>query len=405
MWHRYACVRQADQSDCGAAALATITLHYRRPIALQRLRDLAGTDRVGTNLRGLLHAAEALGFSAKGVNGSYDALPQVPLPAIAHVKTAEGLGHFVVLYRIKKDAVLVADPARGIQRLSRSAFCQRWTGYLLLLVPEQHVSPSATGSAPISPWRRFLDLLSAHTSVLTEAHCCALLWICFSLVLSFLATMTAAEGQPVSITLIEAGARWKYLDNGSNQGTAWRGRTFNDSSWKAGPAPLGYGECGLPPLQTPVNDGPDTNRFITTCFRQAVEIAEPAVYTGFTLSMRRDDGAVVYVNGSEVWRTNMPSGTITSTTTATTTVGGADEARFYTAQLAPGVLVPGSNVVAVEVHQLSPTSSDLCFDLQLIGLPIPILVGAGDIAACNSTGDEATAALPLRFSPGTVATC
>src|ERR671924_2012021 len=98
MWRRYACVRQVDQSDCGAAALATVALHYRRPIALQRLRDLAGTDRVGTNLLGLVHAAEALGFMAKGLKGPYEALPRVPLPAIAHVKTEEGLGHFVVLY-------------------------------------------------------------------------------------------------------------------------------------------------------------------------------------------------------------------------------------------------------------------------------------------------------------------
>lgn len=175
MVSRYACVRQTGQSDCGAAALATVALHYRRPIALQRLRDLAGTDRIGTNLSGLLQAAETLGFSAKGVKGQYEALPQVPLPAIAHVKTEEGLGHFVVLYRTKKNAVVVADPARGIQKLSRDEFCRRWTGYLLLVVPEQQMSPAVSGSAPVSPWRRFLGLLSAHTPVLAEAFWCALL--------------------------------------------------------------------------------------------------------------------------------------------------------------------------------------------------------------------------------------
>ena len=175
MLHRYACIRQTDQSDCGAAALATVALHYRRPIGLQQLRDLAGTDRIGTNLLGLLQAAERLGFAAKGVQGAYDALSQVPLPAIAHVKTEEGLGHFVVLYRVKKNAVVVADPASGIQTLGRDAFCQRWTGYLLLLVPEQPGSPVASGSAPVSPWRRFLGLLSAHISVLVEAFVCALL--------------------------------------------------------------------------------------------------------------------------------------------------------------------------------------------------------------------------------------
>ena len=119
MWRRYAFVRQNDQSDCGAAALATIALHHRVPIGLQHMRDLAGTDRIGTNLLGLLHAAEALGFSAKAVKGPFEALAGVPLPAVAHLKTDEGLGHFVVLHRVdhrvRKDFVVVADPARGIQ--------------------------------------------------------------------------------------------------------------------------------------------------------------------------------------------------------------------------------------------------------------------------------------------------
>jgi ATP-binding cassette subfamily B protein len=175
MLRRYPCVRQSDQSDCGAAALATVALHYRRPIGVHQLRDLTGTDRVGTNLLGLLQAAEKLGFSAKGVKGPYEALPQVPLPAIAHVKTEEGLGHFVVLFKVQRDTVVVADPARGIQKLSRDAFCQRWTGYLLVLVPEQSAPPSKIGSPPERPLHRFLALLRFHTPVLVEAFCCALL--------------------------------------------------------------------------------------------------------------------------------------------------------------------------------------------------------------------------------------
>src|SRR4051812_47443535 len=119
MFRRYVFVRQNDQSDCGAAALATVALHYRTPIGLQQMRELAGTDRVGTNLLGLLRAAEKLGFSAKGVKGTYDALPGVPLPAIAHVRNAEGLGHFVVVHRVTSNDVVVADPARGVETLSR----------------------------------------------------------------------------------------------------------------------------------------------------------------------------------------------------------------------------------------------------------------------------------------------
>jgi ATP-binding cassette subfamily B protein len=175
MFRRYACVRQDDWSDCGAAALATIALHHGRPIAVQRLRELTGTDRVGTNLLGLVRAAERLGFSAQALKGPYEALPTVPLPAIAHVRTAEGLGHFVVLHRVKQDGVVVADPGRGVRELTRDEFGRCWTGYLLVAVPECGSAPRARTGAPVGPWHRFLGLLSAHNPVLVEAFFCALL--------------------------------------------------------------------------------------------------------------------------------------------------------------------------------------------------------------------------------------
>src|SRR5688572_32826462 len=104
MFKRFHCVRQADGSDCGAAALATIARHHGMEFGLQKMRGLAGTDRVGTNLLGLVQAAERMGFAAKGVKGPYEALAAAPLPAIAHIKTEEGLGHFVVLYRATRNS-------------------------------------------------------------------------------------------------------------------------------------------------------------------------------------------------------------------------------------------------------------------------------------------------------------
>jgi ATP-binding cassette subfamily B protein len=172
---RYALVRQIDSSDCGAAALATVALHYRLPLGLQQLRDLAGTGRAGTNLLSLIQAAETLGFAAKGVKGPYETLSQVPLPAIAHVKKEGGPGHFVVLYRVKKQGVVVADPAFGIQKLSRDEFCGRWTGHLLLVAPEQQTLRPGICGVPVAPWSRFLSLLRCHIPLLVEAFCCALL--------------------------------------------------------------------------------------------------------------------------------------------------------------------------------------------------------------------------------------
>lgn len=174
MWRRFICVRQHDQSDCGAAALATIARHYRLPIAVQRMRELAGTDRIGTNLLGLVEAAERLGFSAKAVKGPFEALTQVPLPAVAHVRTEEGLGHFVVIHRITASKVVVADPARGVRKLTHEEFRSRWTGYLLLIAPEQIERPG-TDAPPRGPLSRFLGLLQFHRGMLAEAVGCAVL--------------------------------------------------------------------------------------------------------------------------------------------------------------------------------------------------------------------------------------
>lgn len=174
MFRRYSLVRQNDQTDCGAAALATIALHYRCPVGLHQLRDLSGTDRTGTNLSGLLYAAKQSGFAAKGVKSSYEALTQVPLPAVAYITNEDGRKHFVVLHRVRENAVIVADPGRGIENMPRDRFCQCWTGYLLLVVPAQRVISNSTVRCP-SPMRRFLRLIGHHTSALAEASLCALL--------------------------------------------------------------------------------------------------------------------------------------------------------------------------------------------------------------------------------------
>jgi ATP-binding cassette subfamily B protein len=175
MFRRPAFVRQDDQTDCGAAALATVAMHHRVPIGVQRLRDLAGTDRAGTNLQGLVEAAGQIGFVAKAAKGTFESLRAVPLPAIAHVVTEDGFGHFVVLHRVSRNAVLVADPARGLVRLSHEDFRHRWTGKLLILQVDAVRSSEASGAAPRSPWSRFLTLLAGHRGVLLEGFVCALL--------------------------------------------------------------------------------------------------------------------------------------------------------------------------------------------------------------------------------------
>jgi ATP-binding cassette subfamily B protein len=175
VWRRFPLVRQFDQSDCGAAALASVARYYRVSLSLQQMRDLAGTDRLGANFYGLRRAAEELGFAAQGVHGQFEALAQLPLPAVAHVKNPDNAGHFVVVYRIKADQVIVGDPARGVEKWSRAEFAKRWTGYLLLVVPEEEPVVRRAHKTPPSPWRRFAGLLAGHRGPLLEAFACALL--------------------------------------------------------------------------------------------------------------------------------------------------------------------------------------------------------------------------------------
>ncbi|THU34201.1 T9SS type A sorting domain-containing protein [Niastella caeni] len=161
--------------------------------------------------------------------------------------------------------------------------------------------------------------------------------------------------------LVPSGSIWKYLDNGSNQGTAWRTTSFNDGSWKSGPALLGYGHGDE---ATVVNGGPSGNRYTTTYFRKTISNASNL--SNYTLRVRRDDGIVVYINGEEEYRNNMPSGTIAYNTWASTTASD-DGYTWFSTTLATGSLVTGTNVIAVEIHQRKPTSNDITFDLELTG--------------------------------------
>ncbi len=166
-------------------------------------------------------------------------------------------------------------------------------------------------------------------------------------------------------TFFDAGAEWKYLDNGTNQGTAWGNNGFDDSGWSSGYAQFGYGDGDE---TTVVSYGPNSSsKYITTYFRKSFNITDASAFQDLTLEILRDDGAVVYLNGNEVARTNMPTSSITYTTLASSAVGSTDETTFFSYTVNSQYLVDGANVIAVEVHQSSAASSDLSFDMKLYG--------------------------------------
>jgi len=185
-------------------------------------------------------------------------------------------------------------------------------------------------------------------------------------------TVSEGASQPVyfyekdtSTVLVATGSTWRYLDDGSDQGTAWREPDFDDSGWASGPAQLGYGDGDE---ATVVSYGGDpNNKHITTYFRHSFDLADASIFESLTLRVLRDDGAVVYLNGVEVFRTNMPDGAIDYTTLAASTVSGSDESKFFVAGVDPSLLHDGPNVLAAEIHQAAATSSDISFDLELRG--------------------------------------
>lgn len=136
MFKKFYSIKQQDMKDCGAACLATITQQYGLKYPISKIREVAGTDNQGTNAYGVIKAAEKLGFTAKGVKGNQEAFfEEFPLPAIAHVVIDQTLLHYVVIHKISKKEVLIADPAKGLVKYTPEKFFEIWTGILILMVP------------------------------------------------------------------------------------------------------------------------------------------------------------------------------------------------------------------------------------------------------------------------------
>ncbi len=168
------------------------------------------------------------------------------------------------------------------------------------------------------------------------------------------------------VALVPFGSTWKYRDNGSNQGTPWRAIGFNDSGWASGPGELGYGDGDE---ATVVSYGPNASaKYITTYFRKTLNIPDVNAYAGYLLSVKRDDGFVVYLNGTEVMRQNLDQVTITYTTLAYQAIADSEEPKLMRQVLTPAQFVNGDNTIAVEMHQSAGSSSDLSFNLELLGL-------------------------------------
>ena len=187
-------------------------------------------------------------------------------------------------------------------------------------------------------------------------------------------------GEPSGIvteTLVAEESQWQYLDAGNvpstSAGNDWR---VDDPGWTdSGNARLGYGDSEDRTVVDFIDTDPDdagTQKNITTYFRREFNVTDASRFTDLTLRLLRDDGALVFLNGQEIVRSNLPAGPITSTTTAESVVGNSNEDTFFPFNInladpnGSAGLLEGLNVLAVEIHQINESSSDISFDLELV---------------------------------------
>ncbi|MHC4743071.1 MAG: lamin tail domain-containing protein, partial [Planctomycetota bacterium] len=189
----------------------------------------------------------------------------------------------------------------------------------------------------------------------------------------------------VSETILERGSDWMYLDDGSDgggpdDGLNWYAHPdYDDSWWSEGPAELGYGDAGQGrPEATVIDSGPAGQHYITSYFRHTFEANDVSRYGSLQLGILVDDGAVVYLNGQEVEnaRSNLPAGDIDYKTRALVNIGMPEEYTFSYYRVDATMLNEGTNVLAVEIHQLAPENPDVSFDLELSGVLPPEGEGA-----------------------------
>ncbi len=167
-------VKQRDITDCGAACLASITAHYELQLPVARIRQLASTDKKGTNVLGMIEAAEKLGFQAKGVKGSFESLFKIPKPAIAHIIVKEVLHHYVVIYNATQSHIEVMDPGDGqVHKHTHEEFKKIWTGVLILLLPSETFQK---GNRKESVSSRFWHLVRPHKNMMVQALFGALIY-------------------------------------------------------------------------------------------------------------------------------------------------------------------------------------------------------------------------------------
>ncbi len=187
---KYYCVRQLDETDCGAACIATISKYYGLSVSVSKIREIAGTDKQGTNVYGIIKACEQLGFSTRAIKTyekNKDAIfTNFTLPAIAHIVSEEKTMHYIVVYEISKSRIVVADPDKGIKKYAPEEFLKLWTGVLILMLPIKELQ---TDNKKNNILINFMHLISSQKKIILFTFILSLFITAFGVASSYYFTI------------------------------------------------------------------------------------------------------------------------------------------------------------------------------------------------------------------------
>ena len=190
---------------------------------------------------------------------------------------------------------------------------------------------------------------------------------CAQLVIEYLSSgggTTVVETNPITPYPVRSASSWNYFDKGGSPVGDWKAKVYNDTTWAFSKGAFGYG--GNEIFKTVSFGTSSTLKNVTTYFRKRIDVKTLTELSDtIQLALRADDGAVVYINGIEVTRFNMPSGTLVDSTLAIKEVGYPDDLLYLVYDLPKSVLQLGQNVIAVEIHQNTRNGQDIAFDLKL----------------------------------------
>ncbi len=195
---KYKCVKQHDITDCGAACIATVCLQYKKEMTITKLRDMSGTDIKGATALGIVETLNKLGFDAKVgrvTNDIFDT--KFTLPCIARVITKEGLTHFVVIHKIYKNSLLVADPAVGLHKIKKEAFFNDFDGYIILCAPTNEFIADKIKTKGV--FGRFIKLLFAQKKLFVLAIIGSIILTVLGIASSFFSKILMDEILPYNL--------------------------------------------------------------------------------------------------------------------------------------------------------------------------------------------------------------